>query len=83
MLPPSPFPGDKDKGQAQQQQQQQQQQKPPEWWHDRLTPPPAPPWDEPLSTSGTDTIAPRVADSQAGPVFPREQLEQMRRMREL
>ena len=79
MLPPSPFPGDKDKGQ----QAQQQQQKPPEWWHDRLTPPPAPPWDEPLSTSGTDTVAPRVADSQAGPVFPREHMEQMRRMRAL
>jgi hypothetical protein len=76
MLPPSPFQGDKDKG-------QQQQQKAPEWWHDRLTPPLAPPWDEPLSTSGTDTVAPRVADSQAGPAMTREHLETMRRMREL
>jgi hypothetical protein len=69
MLPPSPFPGDKDKGQQAQQQQ--------------LKAPPPPPWDEPLSTAGTDVVAPRVADSQAGPMFPREHLEQMRRMRDL
>jgi len=88
MLPPSPFPGDKNKGPQQQQQQQQAQQaqpqqKAPEWWHDTLTPPPPPPWDEPLSTSGTDVIAPRVSDTQAGPVYPREHMENMRRMREL
>jgi hypothetical protein len=77
MLPPSPFAGDKDKG------QQPQQQKPQEWWHDRLTPPPPPPWDEALSTSGTDVVAPRVAGEHAGPVFPREHMEHAARLREL